>query len=71
MKELLSSIFSTTIRWLISACIALGSAYFAVEAWVDTKVEAAEKRVMFIRGLDMKHLDQRFDTLEKLISEKR
>lgn len=70
MKDFISSILQSSIKWLIGALMSVGTAYFAVEAWVDTKVEAAENRVMFVRGLDMEHLNKRFDTIEKLLREK-
>lgn len=67
MKQFLIGIIQSSAKWLLSALVAVAGAYFAVETWVDTKVEAAEVRVMFIRKADMEHLNKRFDTIERLI----
>jgi len=71
MRDLMASILGASVKWLIVALTSVGTAYFAVESWVDTKVQAAESRVMFVRGLDMEHLNKRFDTLETILREKR
>jgi len=71
MKDFITNIFQTSIKWLLSCLIAIGSAYFAVETWVNSKVQAAENRVMFIRSLDMEHLNKRLDIIENLIRDKK
>ncbi len=71
MKDFAIKLLASSVRWLIAVFVAVGSAYFTVEAWVDGKVEAAEQRVMQIRSIDINHLDKRFDTIERLIKEGR
>lgn len=68
MKDFITKVLETSIRWMVGALVGVGTAYFAVEAWVDGKVEAAESRVMVIRSVDMKHIDQRLDSVDRKLN---
>ena len=62
---MIEKLLQSSIIFAIKAMIGVVGAYIAVEAWVDNKVQATEFRVMTIRSLDMSHIDQRFNTLER------
>ncbi len=65
MKDLFQGILESSFKWLLGALVTVGTAYFSVEAWVNGKAEAVENRIMTIRQIDMKYLDQRLKSIDR------
>ena len=56
----------------IGFMVGLGwGSYQAVSTIAKAEAKAVKEEVLLVRGIDMKHIDKRFDKLEVLIKESR
>lgn len=67
MTEIALALLGKQWKGRVALALVVVSGVIAFDRWGDQKAYAVEERVMFIRGLDMEHLNKRFDVIEGLL----